>query len=72
MILPNKSIPFKKTVLYKMLSILELDFNEVPISDLYKRTSKRFDGIDEFVYAIDLLYVLDKISINEFGLVKKC
>lgn len=72
MILPNKSIPFKKTVLYKMLSILDLDFSEIPISDLYKRTSKRFDGIDEFVYAIDLLYVLDKISINEFGLVKKC
>ena len=72
MIIPNKSVPFKKTVIHKMLVILELDFEEIAISDLYRKTKSKFSSMDEFVYSIDLLYVLDKIMIDEFGLVKKC
>lgn len=72
MIIPNKSVPFKKTVIHKMLVIVELDFEEMAISELYKKTKTKFSSMDEFVYSLDLLYVLDKITINEFGLVKKC
>lgn len=72
MIIPNKSVPFKKTVIHKMLAILDLDFEEIAITDLYSKTKTKFNSMDEFVYSIDLLYVLDKIMIDEFGLVKKC
>ncbi|MFA0309073.1 hypothetical protein BH581_16755 [Vibrio splendidus] len=72
MIIPNKSVPFKKTVIHKMLVILNLDFEEIAISDLYSKTKSKFSSMDEFVYSIDLLYVLDKIVIDDFGLVKKC
>lgn len=72
MILPNKSIPLKKAVIYKMLVILDLDFDEITIADLYSKTKSKFTSMDEFVYSIDVLHVLDKIMIDEFGLVKKC
>ncbi|MEZ9175502.1 ABC-three component system middle component 7 [Vibrio kanaloae] len=72
MIIPNKSVPFKKTMIHKMLAIIELEFDEIAISELYAKTKSKFCSMDEFVYSLDLLYVLDKITINEFGLVKKC
>lgn len=72
MILPNKSLPFKRTVIFKMISILDVDFEQMPVSELYKKTKNKFDNLDEFVCALDVLYVLDKVEINEIGIVKKC
>ncbi|PTP93877.1 ABC-three component system middle component 7 [Vibrio splendidus] len=70
MILPNKSLPFKKTIVFKMVYILEADFDEITVSDLYKKTKSKFDNLDEFVCALDVLYVLDKVEINEIGIIK--
>lgn len=73
MITPSKTIPFKDSMIFKMTSILDEDFDEIPLVDLYKKTKKKFIGIDEFIYSIDALYILGKIDMNlEIGKIKKC
>ncbi|WP_423839508.1 ABC-three component system middle component 7, partial [Vibrio cholerae] len=46
MIVPNKSIRFKDSIMFKMLCILDLEFDEIEVSDLYKKIKKHFDCID--------------------------
>jgi hypothetical protein len=65
MIYPNKHITFEESIIFKMLSILELKKGkEESIRELYQRVSQKFTNIDEFIYALDVLYLLDKIDIN--------
>ena len=63
MITPNKFISFNESVLSKLKFILDVN-ESMPISDLYLLLADRFDDIDQFLYALDVLYVLDKININ--------
>jgi len=73
MITPNKTIPFKESIAFKMTYILDVDFEEISLLDLYKFTKKKFRGIEEFIYSIDALYVLGKIDMDlEIGKVRKC
>jgi len=73
MITPSKTISFKESVAFKMTYILDVDFDEISLIDLYKLTKKKFGGIEEFIYSIDALYVLGKIDMDlEIGKVKKC
>ncbi len=73
MITPSKTISFKNSIAFKMTYILDQDFEEVSLSDLYKLTKRRFLGIEEFIYSIDALYVLGKIDVDlEIGKIKKC
>ena len=66
MIFPNKFIKYEESVIFKMLSVLEVceKQKEVKINELYKITEKRFSGIDEFLYSLDILYILDAIQCN--------
>ncbi|EPM7340579.1 ABC-three component system middle component 7 [Enterobacter hormaechei] len=72
MIVPNKSIPLKDSILYKMLVVLEEDFDVIDLTDLYDRVSVSFSNLDEFVYSLDVLFILDKIELIEGGRIKKC
>ncbi len=73
MITPSKTILFKDSIIFKMTSILDEDFEDIPLVDLYKKTKKKFIGIDEFIYSIDALYILGKIDLDlELGKVRKC
>ncbi|WP_064515979.1 MULTISPECIES: ABC-three component system middle component 7 [Enterobacteriaceae] len=73
MITPSKSISIQDSILYKMTIILETDFNEINITDLYKKTSSNFSSLDEFVYSLDFLFILEKIILNPAnGTVTKC
>jgi hypothetical protein len=73
MITPNKAIPFKESLIFKMTSILDEDFDDVLLTELYRKTKSNFSGIDEFIYSLDVLYLLGKIELDiEFGKVKKC
>lgn len=52
--------------------LIELNTEEA-VFDLYHKCSKHFDNIDDFVLAMDALYILKKITIDfETGIVKKC
>ena len=64
MITPNKFISFDQSVLSKLETILNLGSDEIEIGRLYDITSKKFDGVDQFIYAIDILYVLGRIEVD--------
>lgn len=65
MIYPNKHITFEESIIYKMISILENNAeNEVDIHELFSRTKKKFKNADEFIYSLDVLYVLDMIEVD--------
>jgi hypothetical protein len=73
MITPNKTIPFKDSIVFKMTYILDIEFDEISLIDLYKLTKKKFLGIEEFIYSLDALYVLGKIDMDtDIGKIKKC
>ena len=66
MIYPNKNIKFKESVLYNMISILELEvYGELKLNRLYKLVQDDFDSIDQFLYSLDVLFALDMIELNE-------
>lgn len=73
MITPGKAVPLKDSVIFKMLSIVEMDFIEADLVDIYNATKSKFDCIDEFLYSIDVLYILNKLDVDfKSGVVKKC
>ncbi len=64
MITPNKFISFDQSVLSKLNVILSEEDNEIEVCELYRRTEKKFDGVDQFLYAIDVLHVLGRINVD--------
>jgi hypothetical protein len=73
MITPSKTISFKDSIAFKMMFILDERFEEISLVELYKNTKRMFLGLDEFIYALDALYVLGKIDMDfEQVKVKKC
>lgn len=73
MITPSKTISFKNPIIFKMTFILDFPFDEISLVSLYDNTKQKFTGLDEFIYALDALYALDKIDINiELGKIIKC
>lgn len=63
MITPSKFIPLKDSVIGK-LSYLLVNNNQISVHDLYEIVSDKFDGVDQFIYALDVLYVLNKINVD--------
>lgn len=61
MITPNKFISFNDSVLCKLKIILD-ENNSVSVSELYLRLADKFENIDQFLYALDVLYVLGKVN----------
>jgi hypothetical protein len=66
MIFPNKFIRYEESVIFKMISVLsvcEIE-KELTIQQLYKITETEFSGIDEFLYSLDILYILNSIKVD--------
>lgn len=73
MITPNKTIPLKNSIIYKCIYILEVNFESIYLVDLYRDVVGRFDGIDEFLYSIDVLYLLNLVDVDfELGKISRC
>lgn len=64
MITPNKFTPFSKSIIFKMLCLLENKQEGKHVTELYREHENSFENIDEFMLALDVLYVLGKIEIN--------
>ncbi len=65
MIYPNKHITFEESIIFKMISIIEsINKNEIGIHELFSNTEKKFKNADEFIYSLDVLYILDMIEID--------
>jgi len=64
MITPSKYIPFEKAIISKMLNLIKSKEQGILVTELYRIHESEFDGIDEFIFSLDVLYALDKIEIN--------
>lgn len=66
MIFPNKFIKFEESTLFKMLSVLNVcrSKKNIEISELYSLTEHKFNCIDEFLYSIEVLHILDAIEVD--------
>ena len=64
MISPNKFIPFDQSILRRLEIILDRDRSDVGITQLFKETSAKFDDVNQFMYTIDVLFVLGCIEID--------
>lgn len=64
MITPNKLIPFDNSVLARVVPILQAGPTNVRIRDLYRSVGGKFESLDQFLLALDVLYVLGRIDVN--------
>jgi hypothetical protein len=63
MITPSKFISFKDSSIGK-LSFLIVGAEQIAIRDLYHEVEEKFDGVEDFMCALDVLYILNKITID--------
>ena len=64
MITPNKFIALDASILGKLGVILEEYPEDVSIRELYRDVGYRFESADEFLLAIDVLYILGRVSVD--------
>ncbi|EFV74820.1 hypothetical protein HMPREF1013_04846 [Bacillus sp. 2_A_57_CT2] len=65
MIVPNKVIRFSESIIGKMPIILEfISKQDMTIKELLLATQDYFDEIDEFIYSLDVLFLLDSINVD--------
>ncbi|MGP4068375.1 ABC-three component system middle component 7 [Halobacillus sp. B29] len=65
MLVPNKVIRYDESIISKMTVILEnLTHHEESIKELFFNTQSHFDEIDEFIYSLDVLFLLDAITVD--------
>ena len=65
MLFPSKFTSFQESIIYKMILILELKERKINVNLLYQKVKNKFTSIDEFIYALDALYALGYIIIDE-------
>lgn len=68
MIFPNKIRSYEKSVISKLPIVLAhiLD-GKKDVLEIYQLCEKQFDEIQEYIYVLDILYILDKIDRVEGG-----
>ncbi|HDR7601961.1 ABC-three component system middle component 7 [Bacillus mycoides] len=65
MIVPNKVIRFNESIMGKMIILLkELSVKDIRVEELYVNNQEHFDEIDEFIIALDVLYILEAIQVD--------
>jgi len=65
MITPNKIISLDDSILGKMRILILEDVEEISISDLIDMKLRKFSDIGEFVLALDVLFALGRLDIDE-------
>ena len=66
MILPNKLISFQDCILAKTVYILEkISDSDFSVIGLYEQVETHFEDLNDYMLALDVLYVLCKIEYNE-------
>ncbi|CAM3061226.1 ABC-three component system middle component 7 [Paenibacillus sediminis] len=72
MLTPNKIIRFNESIIGKIVFILkELNSEGISIQSLFHQTDNYFDEIEDFLYSLDVLYLLDSIEVDfEKGVIK--
>lgn len=64
MIFPSKFVSLDDSCLGHIGIILNEGPDPVGLVELYKKVERKFDGVDQFLIALDLLFLLDRIEVN--------
>ena len=64
MITPNKVVSLDDSVIGRISWILRGDPKDCSVIDLFYRLSDRFESIDQFILALDVLFVLGRIDVD--------
>jgi len=64
MLFPSKFTSFEESVINKMIIILEAIDDEITVIDLYNKLKRKLESIDEFIFALDGLYAIGYIKIE--------
>lgn len=68
MIFPNKITPYEESVLSNIPIVYSLILGGInDVFELYNKLSAKFDSVNNFIYALDLLFLLDRIEPDERG-----
>ncbi|CAC9602500.1 hypothetical protein [uncultured Gammaproteobacteria bacterium] len=62
---PSKFTSFNKSILAKISYLILDDVEVVSLSELIRMKLSRFDDVSELLLALDVLYVLGKIDLDE-------
>ena len=62
---PNKFTSFDKSILAKISMLILEGIDSISLSELIQMRLDKFEDISEFMLALDILYVLGKVEIEE-------
>lgn len=65
MSLPNKFTSFDKSILAKISVLIVEGVEAISISELIEMHLEKFEDVSELMLALDILYVLGKIDLDE-------
>lgn len=64
MIAPNKTVPLRSSALSASTVILACGPGPIDLARLYREVASEFQSADDFLLALDVLFVLGRISID--------
>lgn len=65
MLVPSKFTRLEESTLYRMKSIVSGRSDGETVQDVYLRTRNAFHDASEFLHALDILFVLGTLNIDE-------
>lgn len=64
MITPNKFVSFDESVLSQLDTILDPTVDADSVRDLYHSVASHFETAEDFLLALDVLYILGRVDID--------
>lgn len=65
--MPNKAITLRESALGRTPIILREKASQTNLVSLYDKVGREFESIDQFLLAIDVLYILGQIDVDLFA-----
>lgn len=64
MITPNKVVPLSASVLGQLTHVLKAGPDPTRLTDLFQQVGDKFESIDQFLLALDVLFLLDRVTVD--------
>ena len=61
---PNKVVPLSDSVLGHLVYLLKAGPDFTSVMDLFQKVGDKFESIDQFLLALDVLYILDCLTVD--------
>jgi hypothetical protein len=63
-ITPNKVVPLSASVLGHLTHIIKAGPEPTRMVDLFEQVGDKFESIDQFLMALDVLFLLDRLTVD--------